>query len=297
LLASKTFFGTEPEVNNARHTDTVDDLILPGRAPSEQRLSARALRLGGRLTLAGLDVEGLNQSEILTKSPLLLRLHGGGFAAPFPYGTIVFIGVSPADEDDFLKSLGDLIEGRLDSPIATSSQVAIGTSAKISGDLITVRELSPSSLAVVADALAKNVALAFEEAEVGKVLQVLEPFAGDLAESGRLPRNRRKMLRTVGQALRIHHRLLERVEVEDRPDVLPDDDETDRLHEALADAYHLKKRANSLARKLDVIEVMTTALTELIDSQREIRVELLIVLLIAVEIAIWIFELFLPRGQ
>jgi uncharacterized Rmd1/YagE family protein len=51
-----------------------------------------------------------------------------------------------------------------------------------------------------------------------------------------------------------------------------------------------------LSRKLNVIEAMTTALTELIDAQREIRVELLIVLLIAVEIAIWIFELFLERG-
>jgi uncharacterized Rmd1/YagE family protein len=297
LLLPETFSGTELEVSNARHTDTTDDLIPPGRAPSKQRLSARALRLGGRLKLAGLDTEGLNQSEILAKSPLLMRLHGGGFAGLFPYGTVVFIGVSRADEDAFLKSLDDRIEGRLESPIVTSSEIAIGPSAKISGDLITVRELSPSSLAVVADALAKNVALAFEEAEVGKVLQALEPFAGDLADSGRLPRNRGQMLRTVGKALRIHHRLIDRVEVEDRPNLLPDDDEADRLHEALADASHLKKRAKSLARKLDVIEVMTTALTELIDAQREIRVEFLIVLLIAVEIAIWIFELFLERGQ
>ena len=59
------------------------------------------------------------------------------------------------------------------------------------------------------------------------------------------------------------------MEVEDRPDLLPDDDDdTDRLHEALADADHLKKRGKSLARKLDVIEVMTTALTELIDARR-----------------------------
>lgn len=87
------------------------------------------------------------------------------------------------------------------------------------------------------------------------------------------------------------------MEVEDRPDLLPDDDDdTDRLHEALADADHLKRRAKSLARKLDVIKVMTTELTELIDARREIRVELLIVLLIGVEIAIWIFELLLERA-
>ena len=57
----------------------------------------------------------------------------------------------------------------------------------------------------------------------------------------------------------------------------------------------LNELAKSLSRKLDVIEVMTTALTELIDAQREIRVEALIVLLIAVEIVIWLYEFF-ERG-
>ena len=273
-----------------------DNLITPTCAASKQRSSARALRLGGGLKLAGLEIEGLNQSEILAKLPLLLRLRSGGFVALFPYGTVVFIEVSPSEEETLVQNLGDRIEGRLDAPVVALSEIEIGTNARISGDLITVRNLSPSSLAVVADALAKNVALTFEEAEVEKVLDVLEPFAGDLADSGRLPRNRRRMLRTVGQALRIHHRLIERVEVEERPNLLPDDDEINQLHERLADAYHLKKRAKSLSRKLDVIEVMTAALTELIDAQREIRVEALIVLLIAIEIVIWLYELFFERG-
>ena len=42
---------------------------------------------------------------------------------------------------------------------------------------------------------------------------------------------------------------------------------------------------------------MTTALTELIDAQREIRVEALIVLLIAVEIVIWLYDFFLSEAD
>jgi uncharacterized Rmd1/YagE family protein len=159
-----------------------------------------------------------------------------------------------------------------------------------------VRNLSPPCLVVVADALAKNAALAFEEAEVRNVLEALEPFADDLANTGRLPRNRHRMLRTVGHALRIHHRLLERVEVEERPELLASSDEIDRLHERLADTYHFKKRAKALSRKLDVIEVMTTALTEMLDAQRGIRLESLIVLLIAVEMSIYVYDLFLRGG-
>lgn len=273
-----------------------DNPITPLGADSQQRQSARALRLGRRLKLAGLDAADPNRAEAITTSPLLLRLGGGGFAALLPYGTVVLIGVSQSEEAAFLRELGDRVEGRLDAPVVVTSVIEIGTSEKISADMIRVRDLSPPRLVAIADALAKNVALAFEEEEVRKMLEALEPFASDLASSGRLPWKRRRMLRTVGHALLIHHRLLERVEVEERPELLPNGDEIRRLHERLSDAYQFRKRATSLSRKLDAVEVMTTALTELIDAQRGIRLETMIVLLIILEISVYLYDLFLRPG-
>lgn len=270
-----------------------DNFNLPPCATSKQRQSARALCLGRRLKLAGLEAADFNQAEAISTSPLILRLGSGGFAALFPYGTVVFIGVSQTEEEAFLQKLGDRIESRLETPVVVVSEIEIGASGKISDDSITVQDLSPPCLIVVADALAKNVALTFEEAEVRKVLEVLEPLASDLASSGRLPWKRRRMLRTVGHALLINHRLLERVEVEERPELLPNHDEIWLLHERLAEAYQFKKRAKALSRKLDAIEAMTTALTELIDAQRGIRLETMIVLLIMFEISVYLYDLFL----
>jgi uncharacterized Rmd1/YagE family protein len=273
-----------------------DNSITPASAVSNQRKSARALRLGRRLKVAGLEITDIDQAEAISMSPLILRLGDGGFAALFRYGTVVLIGVSQAEEAAFLQKLGDRIESRLDAPVIVVSEIEIGTGEKISGDFVRVKDLSPPCLVVVADALAKNVALASEEEEVGKVFEVLEPFASDLASSGRLPRNRRRMLRTVGHALLIHHRLFDRVEVEEIPAVRPNNAEIERLHARLADAYQFKKRAQALSRKLDAIEVMTSALTELLDAQRGIRLETMIVLLIVFEIAITFYDLFLRAG-
>jgi uncharacterized Rmd1/YagE family protein len=270
--------------------------ITPLRATSEKRQSVRALRLGRRLRLAGLEAADLDQAEAITTSPLLLRLGAGGIAALLPYGTVVLIGVSPGEEEAFLQKLGDRVESRLDAPVIVASEISIGTSEGISGDIITIRDLSPARLVAVADALAKNVALAFEEEEVRNVLEALEPIASDLASSGQLPWKRRRMLRTVGHALLTHHRLLERVEVEERPELLPNDGETGRLHDRLAEAYHFKKRAKALSRKLDAVEVMMTALTELIDAQRGIRLETMIVLLIMLEISVYLLRPLLRPG-
>lgn len=41
---------------------------------------------------------------------------------------------------------------------------------------------------------------------------------------------------------------------------------TSVVHERLAGAYHFKKRAQALSRKVEAIELMTTAITELLDA-------------------------------
>lgn len=260
-----------------------------------QRQTARALRLGGRLNLADLDTADLTRFDAIAGSPLVLRLESGGVVALFGYRTVVFIGASANEQETILQKLADRIEDPIDTAVDVDTEIEIGAGTKVAGDHITVRDTSQSSLVAIADALAKKVALTFEEAEVRKLLKALEPFAGDLADSGRLPLNRRRMLRTVGQVFRAHRRLLERVEVDEWPELAPDHGEPGRLSECLAEAYHLRKRARSVSSKLDVIEVMTGGLTELINAQRENRVELLIVLLIAIEIAIWVYESFI-RG-
>jgi uncharacterized Rmd1/YagE family protein len=277
----------------ALHKVKLTDNPTIARESAAERQSVRALRLGRRLKLADLKAADLDRAEPIAASPLILRLRGGGFAALLPYGTVVLIGVSRDEEAAFLQALGDRVESRLDAPVVVASEIEIGPSEGMAGNVITVRNLSPSRLVAVADALAKNVALAFEEEEVRKLIEVLEPFASDLAHTGRLPWRRKRMLRTVGQALLTHHRLLERVEVEERPELLPDNGDVGHLHERLADAFHFKKRAKALSRKLDVIEVMMGALTELIDAQRGIRLETLIVLLIMLEISVYLYDLFL----
>ena len=87
--------------------------MVPACTAPLRRQLARALRVGGRLNLAGLQAD-FADLEVLDSSPLVLRLKSGGFAALFPYGTIVFIDVSAAEQQDVLNRLEDRIVDRLD---------------------------------------------------------------------------------------------------------------------------------------------------------------------------------------
>ncbi len=271
-----------------------DESTIPATA-SRQRKTARALRLGRRLKIAGLVSGNPDQDTAVLTSPLILRV-GDGFAALFPFGTVVLIEISQAEEEALLRRLNDRVAKRLDTPTIAFSEIEIGTGNTISPDLIMVQDLSPLRLVVVAEALARNVALTFEEAEVRKVFEVLEPFADDLASFGRLPWNRRRMLRTVGHALQIHQRLFDRTALEESPALLSYDADVERLRERLVEVFHFDVRDQALSRRLEAIEIMTSALTEMLDAQRGIRLETMIVLLIVFEITITFYDLFLRAG-
>jgi uncharacterized Rmd1/YagE family protein len=254
------------------------------------RLTARALLLGERI-----DTAGLERSDVISTTPLAFRIGAEGYAVLFRFGVAVLVGLSPVEEDEVVRGLAARINGpfaRIEDEVAVI-EVAPDREEHIApGGPIMVRELSPPRLLVIADALAKNVALARDEREVSKVIEVVEPFAAALARTGRSPSNRRQLLSTIGQALLVHHRMSGRVQVEEKPDILWDQPEFERLYARLEDEYELKERAAALARKLRVIDETARALTDIMDTTRSVRLEAAIVALIVVEVLVTFYQLF-----
>ncbi len=63
----------------------------------------------------------------------------------------------------------------------------------------------------------------------------------------------------------------------------------------LEDEYELKERAESLNRKLAVVAETAQVLTDIIDTSRSLRLELIIVFLILFEVLITIYQLAMAR--
>jgi uncharacterized Rmd1/YagE family protein len=262
---------------------------------TKRHLTARALLLGERIDLAGLE-----RSDLISATPLAFRAGQEGYAVLFRYGAVVLIGLSVLEEDELMRSLQPRITGafaRREDEGVTIEIVPDRDDQIVPGGPISTRDLSPPRLLVIADVLAKNVALSRDEREVAKVIEVVEPFAATLASTGRTPSNRREILRTIGQALLANHRISGRLEIEDKPDILWDHPELDRLYARLADEYELKERALGLARKLSVISETARALSDIIDTERSVRLEMIIVALIVVEVLVTLYDLFVRAAK
>jgi uncharacterized Rmd1/YagE family protein len=260
--------------------------------PAAQQLTAHALQIGDRINTAGFE------GQVLSSAPLAVRVGSNGLAVVFRYGVVVLIGLSAAEEAEFLEKLKVRCFGRITPPEEEWARIQVAKEAEESipvGGPILVREFSLERLLLVADALAKSAVLGRDEREVANVFDTIEPFARELANFGKTSRNRTDLLKLLGNALLVQHRVSGRVAVGEKPDVLWDRPDLERLYARLQDEYELNERVETLNRKLAVVADTATTLADIIDTKRSLRLEIIVVILIAFEIIITFYEIYARR--
>lgn len=264
------------------------------QSPPTPQLSAHALQIADRINTAGFE------GQVLNATPLAVRVGESGIAVVFRYGVVVFIGMSATEERAFLDSLRPRLFGLINPPEEETAKVQAAREAEEPipvGGPVVVKEFSLERLLIVADALAKSVVLGRGEREVANVFDTIEPFARELAMLGRSSRSGNAMLKLLGEALLVQHRVSGRVAVGEKPDVLWDRPDLERLYARLEDEYELSERVETLNRKLSVIAETATTLADIIDTKRSLRLEIIVVILIACEIVLGFYEIYARGGH
>jgi required for meiotic nuclear division protein 1 len=264
----------------------VEKTISTGAQPGLRH--ARALFLADRLTI---DRSG--RSGVVSTAPFCFQ-SGEGYVAVFRYGAVILIGLPREAEAAALaqfsgqvSSSGPIDEERVDIELLPDQDEGPSTNGTIR-----VRELTVPHVLVLADVLAKSVALARYEKDIASVFDTIEPAANTLATKGRIPKNRKALLQLVGSALLAQHRVSGRIAFAEKPDILWEHPELGRFYDRLEDEYEIIERGVVLNGKMGVIATAAETFTDMIDTARSARLELLIVVLILAELVIAAFTLF-----
>jgi uncharacterized Rmd1/YagE family protein len=253
------------------------------------RVTAHALHVGDRINTGGFE------KDALSSVPLAIRTGKDGIAVLFRYGVVVFFGMSAQEEAACTERLSPRIGGRLTPAEEETAilEVASETSDQVAaGGPIQVRDMSLARLLVVSDVLAKSVVLAPDEREVAKVFEIIDPFVRELGNSGKVKRNRRGILKLIGDALLLQHNVSGRVAIAEKPDALWDRPDLERLYARLEDEFELEQRVETFNRKLSVVAETANTLADMIDTRRSLRLEIIIVALIAFEVVIAFYQIF-----
>jgi required for meiotic nuclear division protein 1 len=266
---------------------------MNAQIPPVPGLHAHALQLADRINTAGFE------GNVLSSTPLAVRIGESGMAVVFRYGVVVFIGLSAPEESAFLDRLKSRLFGLINPHEEETAKIQVARDSEeipVGGPVL-VREFSLERLLIVADALAKSVVLGRGEREVANVFDTIEPFARELASLGRTSKSRTAMLKLLGEALLVQHRVSGRVAVGEKPDVLWDRPDLERLYARLEDEYELSERVDTLNRKLAVIAETATTLADIIDTKRSLRLEIIVVVLIAFEVVVAAYDIYVRSGH
>ena len=254
-------------------------------------LTARALQLGERI-----DLKGLEREDAFSKSPLAFKTGTGGTAVLMKAGTVVFIGMNPVEEDELVRSLAARITGPLtERETETAKLVLKPEEEELVGPsgALQLKALDNNRLLLVAAALAMSASLSWDEKRISQAFDRITPLAESLKQR-RLPGGPRSaILEQIGEALSIQHRLAGRADLDDKPDVLWDHPELERFWVKLVDEYDLTQRSRALARRLDVIRETADTLTELMATRTSHRLEWYIIALILFEIVLGLYDRFI----
>lgn len=256
-------------------------------------IRARAVLVGERL-----DLRALETTDRLASNPLVLRVTAQGVAVLFRYGAVVLFDVTPVEEVVFIERLQPMVAGPYDKRETEALEIRIDTEAKeeLENQVLLLNDADLSRLQIVADVLAKSVALAEYEARVGGTFDRIEPLAAAMQRRGTQRASERELIRHIGSTLLAQHRMVGRVEVGEKPEILWEQSKLERLYLRLEDEYELKERQLAIERKLEVIARTAETLHGLIQARRTLHVEWYIVILIVIEILLTLYELFI-RGE
>ena len=254
-----------------------------------QPISVRAALLGERV-----DTRALEASGALATAPLAVPLPDGGVAVLFRYGAVVLFGTTRDTADRFLASVTANVTEPFPVPEREEVQVIIQPGSDQHVDAagnILLRERTIERLQLVADVLAKNLVLAHYETAIAAIFDRIEPLAARLRKTGRAGASSRELLHHIGNVLAMQHKMVGRVETSEKPELLWEHPELERLYLRLADEYELRDRDRALDRKLDVIARTVEMLLGLVQTRSSMRVEWYIVLLIVAELLLAAYSL------
>jgi len=250
---------------------------------------AKALYLGERI-----DIRTLKGMERIASNPALFTCGDKGWAVIFRYGVVVCFSPEEGMEDDFLLSISDHIADPFDEPVRESLKIIISPEGKerLQDNAFVLKKAGVERLQLVAEALSRDVVLDHYEQEVSKGFDAIDPMTANLQKRFLWFHRMRAPLTQIAASLTILHKMVGRVTVSEKPDLLWDHPELERLYLELEDEYEIRERHDALERKIDLISRTSQTVLNLLQTKQTLRVEWYIVILIVVEILLTLYELF-----
>lgn len=246
------------------------------------------MRIGDHIGLRAVPLK-----DRLSTGPMAVRIGDDGVAVLLRYGVVVMFDCDQASGELFIEATRPYVRKPVEPEESEDLHIRIDPDVRegMDGETVSIHDRSVERLQVIADVLGKSVALAVYESQTQSAFDQIEPFAKDMARTGHSGKRVGRLQKHLGNVLLIQHEMIGRVEVDDKPEILWEKPDLERLHAVLTEEFEIHERKLALERKLSLVSQTAETVVGLIENARTLRVEWYIVILIVIEILLWVYEI------
>ncbi|QQR89700.1 MAG: RMD1 family protein [Myxococcales bacterium] len=252
------------------------------------RIEVTAIFLGSRI-----ELRAIRGQVKLASSPLVVKVGTEGCAVLLRYGAVVFFNVDMQAQAEFLTELRPHVK----EPAEQSEQendtlgLRLNEPEGVDEAVIYLQDFDIRKIQLIGDVLAKSATLSFYEGTVASAFDRIEPLAVALQHHGRPHQKTVTLLKHLGDAMSVQHKMVGRMELGEKPDLLWDNSALEQLFAHLENEYELRERLFALDRKLTLLSHTAQTSVDLVQARHSLRVEWYSVAVSLSEIGVSLYDI------
>jgi len=216
----------------------------------------------------------------------------------YRFGAMVFFNI-PVEEQkrelDRIVNTLDIKEG-----ISTSDEFILEVEDVdgiiVTSELVKVSKLNYEIIYLIALTLAQSAALEYFELLVDEMLNRSRKITKNLELTGRIVSKTKDLIHYIGFALTTKQEIVYKLYILDKPELTWDSPSLDKLYNQLLGSFELKERYKLLDYKFQMIQDSIEIIADLVRTRRELLLEISIIALIAIEVLLFVYELFFKNN-
>lgn len=230
----------------------------------------------------------------ISSDEIVYKLAPKGYLFFYRFGTMVFFNIPNEDRAREIERIVNTL--RISEEVSTSEEFFLETEGTkeitVMPDSVRCPALSYDIIYITSLVLAQSASLEYFELTVDEMLNRSRHITRDLEIKGRIEAKTKELMRYIGFSLTTRQEIISKLYILDKPEFTWDKPVLDKLYNHLSNSFELQERYKLLDYKFQMIQDSLEIISDLVRTRREFFLEILIILLIAIEVVLFVYDLF-----
>jgi uncharacterized Rmd1/YagE family protein len=230
---------------------------------------------------------------------LLAPLGPACWALAYDFGALVFVGMEHAEAQRIVDKVAKTLRDEPHPPLTENFAIEVDDHhvTAVRFDRVILPTLDIAAVEIVAEVLAQSVAMDYYADDVAEIEAETDKIATELRSAGRIPGRVRLTLQFIGLCIATRNDVISTLALFDKPDATWENEQLDRLWVNLRKMLELDDRYRALDAKLRMFQDNLVLLVDLARQRHTFALELAVVVLIAMEMAIMVWQVLSSTGH